>query len=139
MWNLITQLWEWDWAIPWTRAMIINAVFLGVANLIVGAIPIVYLFKANLRDPLARAVLAGTGATAFVFTVSLVALVAFHAGLILPGLVWDWITRITYLVVALGESIFLFALLRVIRGREDGYTEGYAAGYDADHGERSSA
>ena len=135
-------MWEsvfgWDWAIPWTYASVVNAIFLLVATLIVGFIPIYYLFKANLRDPLARAVLAGTSATAFIFTVSFVILVLFHAGVAVPGPLLDWLTRLTYLIVALGETAFLFALVRVIREgaitdrerereRQKNYDEGYAA------------
>jgi hypothetical protein len=104
-----------DWAVPWTTAEIIDAIFLVTATAIISAVPLVYAFRANLRDPLALAILAGTGATALVFAVSLTATVAFHAG-------WDpsestthWLARGLYTTVALGKLMLLLALIHVLR------------------------
>lgn len=104
-----------DWAVSWSAPEIINTMFLVVATLMVGSVPIVYFIKANLRDPFARAVLAGTGATAFAFTATLVALIAYHAGFNPPGPIWNWIARLTYAAVAFGEFMLLLGLLRVLR------------------------
>lgn len=113
---------EWSldptrWTIPWAPHEIVNFFFLLVATTIVTAVPVVYAVRANLRDPLARAVLAGTGATAVAFIATTLSLIGYHAGWNPPPAVWDWITRITYLTVALGKLLLLLALLRVQRER----------------------
>jgi hypothetical protein len=97
---------------------VVNTIFLVLATLLVGAVPIVYVFRANLRDPLARAILASTGATAFAFTATCASVVVYHAGFDPPVWVWNWIARLTYAAVASGEFLFLIALLRIIRGRD---------------------
>lgn len=107
-----------DWEIPWTSNEVVNTACLLLACLVVTAVPVVYGLKANLRDALARAVVFATGATALAFDGTLAALVAYHAGWSPPVEVWDWITRITYLTVAAGKALFLFAILRVIRERD---------------------
>lgn len=105
--------------VPWTRGEVIDALFLLVCCVITGAAPLYYVAKANLRDPLARAVLMGMGATTVVFQVSLAATIAFHAGWQPTVPLLHWLTRITYSAVAFGELIFLFALVVTIRERQE--------------------
>lgn len=106
-----------NWAVPWTTSQVINFLFLLVATSVVTAVPVAYAVRANLRDPLARAVLAGTGATAIAFIATTLSLLGYHAGWNPPESVWDWITRITYLTVAFGKLLLLMALLKVQRER----------------------
>lgn len=104
-----------NWAVPWAHAEVVNTIFLAVAAIIMALVPIIYAFRANLRDPLARAVLAGTGGASLAFVLTLAALIAYHSGWNPSLSVWSWLTRGTYLLVALGELLFLLALLRVLR------------------------
>lgn len=99
------------WAVPWTTDAIINTVFLALATLVVAAVPVVYATFANLRDPLARALFAGTGATALVFTVSLIVTFAFHMGWNPNAHLLNWLTRLTYVAVASGKATLLVSLL----------------------------
>jgi hypothetical protein len=79
------------------------------------AVPVVYGCRANFRDPLARALFAGTGATGLAFAITLAAIVGYHAGLNVNLDMWNWIARGTYLAVALGKATLLVALLRAQR------------------------
>lgn len=107
---------DWiDWKVPWTTGDAIDAVFLGVCCAVVTAVPLVYFLRANLRDPFARAILAGTGVTAFVFDLTLVATVAFHLGWDPDTTTLHWLSRGTYTAVAFGKGLFLIALLGVLR------------------------
>lgn len=108
--------WGVHWDIPWTTDEVINFAFLAVSCVIVTAVPLIYGFKANFRDELARAVIAGTGATAIAFDVSLAVTVAYHAGWNPEPAVWNWIARFLYTAVSLGKLLLLVALLRVLRG-----------------------
>jgi len=101
--------------VPWTRGEVIDAAFLLACCVITGAAPLYYGAKARLRDPLARAVLIGMGATTLVFQVSLVATLAFHAGWQPSVSLLHWLARITYTTVTLGELIFLLALIDSLR------------------------
>lgn len=103
------------WAVPWGYDDAIDFVFLLIATIIVTAVPVVYGSKANLRDPLARAVLSGTGATALAFIVSTVFTVALHAGWTPSALTTHWIARLLYIAVAFGKATLLVAILRLIR------------------------
>jgi hypothetical protein len=105
-----------DWSIPWSHAEVVNTIFLALATLVVGSVPVLYIVKANFRDPLARAILAGTGGTAFAFTATFVLLIAYHLGFNPDEWVWDWIARLTYTAVAFGQGLFLVALLQIVRG-----------------------
>lgn len=104
-----------NWAVPWSTAETVDFIFLVVATIIIAAIPIIYGFRANLHDPLARGVLAGTGATATAFTISVIFTVAIHAGWSPPDKTVHWIARGLYTTVALGKAVLLLALLRVLR------------------------
>src|ERR1700751_5286496 len=107
------------WAVPWQDGEAVNTCFLFVATMIVVAVPIVYGIRANLRDSLARAVLAGTGATAIAFSATLIFTLAYHAGWS-PGMwVWNWLTPAVYVAVALGKLSLLISLLRVLRNFRD--------------------
>lgn len=103
-----------------TVSEVINFVALVVAVVVTAAVPLLYSFRANLRDPLARAVLAGTGATALTFTVVLILTVGFHLGWSPDTNSWHWISGVTYLSVALGKGCLLVALLRVLRDSGEG-------------------
>lgn len=103
------------WSIPWTFNEVIDFIFLVVSTGIVAAIPVVYGWRANLRDPLARAVVTGTGSTALVFVASVAFTVAMHAGWNPPEQVLHWIIRCLYLTVAVGKSVLLIAILRALR------------------------
>lgn len=107
-----------DWAVPWPMAEIIDTIFLIVATIIVTAVPTVYGIRANLHDPLARAVIYGTGATAVAFIISLVFTFAIHAGWQPSELVGHWIARGIYASIALGKLMLLLALLRVLKAAE---------------------
>lgn len=110
------------WTVPWAPGEVVNTCFLAVATLVVVAVPIVYGMKANLRDPLARAVLAGTSATGLAFGITLWATLAYHGGWNPSVTTLNWITRGTYAAVALGKATLLFAFLRVLgvsRNRRD--------------------
>ena len=110
------------WAVPWASGEVWNTVFLAAATLVVVAVPVVYGMKANLRDPLARALLAGTSVTGLAFLITLVATIAFHYGWKPDDSTFNWITRVTYAAVAIGKATLLIALLRVIsvsRNRKD--------------------
>lgn len=103
------------WAVPWTVDEAVDFIFLAVSTLIVVAVPAVYGARANLRDPLARAVLAGTGATAVAFLISTIFTVAIHAGWHPPDSTVHWLARGLYLTVALGKAILLIAFLRLLK------------------------
>lgn len=103
------------WAVSWYPGEAVTTVFLLVATVVVVSVPVAYLLYANLRDPLARAVLAGTSVTGLAFVATLITTVAFHMG-------WDpsrdelnWIARGLYSAVAVGKAAFLLGLLRVVR------------------------
>lgn len=104
------------WAVPWTVDEVIDTVILTVTVAIVAAVPLVYAFKANLRDPLARAVLAGTSATALAFIVTLLFTMIYHySGWVPPGGAGHWIARGIYITVGLGKLLLLTALVSVLR------------------------
>lgn len=107
-----------DWVVPWGTDQAIDFFCLLVAAVVVTAVPVFYGMRANLRDPLARAVLLGTGATATAFIVATLALIAFHAGWTPNGSLWHWITRFTYLTVAFGKLMLLLALMSVLRSHK---------------------
>jgi hypothetical protein len=94
---------------------VVNTIFLAVATLIVLAVPVVYALYANWRDPLARAVLAGTSVTGIAFLVTLAATLAFHMGWEPSADELNWLARGLYAAVAVGKATFLFAVIRVIR------------------------
>lgn len=103
------------WAVPWTPDQAIDFAFLLVSTVAVAGVPLLYGMKANLRDPLARSVLAGTGATAVVFVASTIFTLALHTGWHPPDSAVHWIARGLYLTVAAGKAILLFSILRLIR------------------------
>lgn len=103
------------WTVPWGPGEAVNTVFLAVATLVVIAVPIVYGARANLRDPLARALLAGTSVTGLAFAITLWATLAYHRGWNPSTETLDWITRGTYAAVALGKATLLIAVLRLQR------------------------
>lgn len=108
----------WDFTtVPWTQGEIIDTAFLVACCTVTGLVPLIYVAQANLRDPLARAVLAGMCATTVVFQVTLVAILAFHAGWTPSVVVLHWLTRAVYLTVSVGEFTFLLGLLGAIRER----------------------
>lgn len=104
-----------DWAVPWTTDQIIDTAFLVVCCVVVTSVPLIYLRRANLRDPFARAILAGTGVTALAFNISLVFTVAIHAGWHPTEDTGHWIARGLYTAVAIGKGLFLLALIKVLR------------------------
>lgn len=104
-----------DWAIPWTPDDVIDFIFLAAATIIVIAVPLVYGARANLRDPLARAVLIGTGATGVAFLAAVIFTVATHAGWTPPAQVQHWIARGLYFTVGFGKLILLMALISALR------------------------
>lgn len=103
------------WAVPWTVDETIDVVFLATACIIVTAVPMFYVFKANLHDPLARAILAGTGVTALAFNVALGFSLAAHMGYVLPVEAGHWLARAVYAAVATGKFLLLLALISVLR------------------------
>lgn len=103
------------WANPWTINDVVNVVFLILATALLVAVPLFYIWRANLRDPLARAVLAGTSVTGLAFIARLIATFGHHFGWNVEPVVSNWITRVIYVSVALGELTFLLALLGVLR------------------------
>lgn len=103
-----------DWAIPWSTPEVIDFIFLVVSTAIVTSVPVIYGVRANFHDPLARAVVAGTGATALAFLISLIFTVALHAGWQPSASTGHWIARGIYSAVALGKLLLLVALLRVL-------------------------
>jgi hypothetical protein len=107
-----------DWAVPWSTNEVINVLLLFVTTAIVTAVPVVYGRRANLRDPLAKALIYGTGATALAFFASLVSQIAYHFGWSPSLSVWYWITRMIYLTVAFGKLLLLLALLKAIREQQ---------------------
>lgn len=108
-----------DWnSVPWSHAEMVDTAVLCAAVLVLAAIPTIYSIRANLRDPLARAVLAGSSATAVVFMATLGFLVATHAGWTPSEGLSHWIVRVTYAAVAVGNAALLYALLRVLRDEE---------------------
>lgn len=104
-----------DWAVPWTKAEAIDTVFLVVTCLVVTSVPLVYLFRANLRDPFARAILAGTGVTAAAFNTSLVVTLAIHMGWQPTQGFMHGLVRAIYVAVAVGKGLFLVALIGAVR------------------------
>lgn len=108
------------WAVPWGYNEVIDFVFLLIATTIVTAVPVVYGLNAKWRDPLARAVLSGTGATALAFVVSAAFTVALHAGWTPSALAQHWIARLLYIAVAFGKFTLLVAILRLIRANRRG-------------------
>jgi hypothetical protein len=104
-----------DWAIPWSTDEVIDFIFLVVSALVIIAVPVLYGAKANLRDPLARAVVAGTGSTGIAFAAAIILTVALHTGWTPPEQIAHWITRALYVTVALGKMTLLVAIVRVIR------------------------
>ena len=107
------------WAVPWATDDIIDFAFLSLACVIVVAVPLVYGLRANLRDPLARAVVIGTGATAFAFMVSFFFTIALHAGWNPPPTTVHWMERAVYLAIAFGKFVLLLALLSAIRAERE--------------------
>lgn len=107
-----------DWAVPWTNDDTIDFIFLAVTTLIVVAVPLVYGSRANLRDPLARAVVAGTGATAVVFGVTVAFTLALHVGWSPDPSLQHWIARAIYSTVGFGKLVLLIALVRAIREKK---------------------
>lgn len=107
-----------DWAVPWTADAVITALYLAVATTVVVSVPLVYALNADLRDSLARAILAGTGATALAFLTMLTVTIGYHAGLDLPDHTWHWMQRFIYASVALGKMTLLLALIRVLREKK---------------------
>jgi hypothetical protein len=103
--------------VPWLGGEVIDLMFLAMCCFVTGSVPLIYVYQANLRDPLARAVFAGMCATTVVFQVTLVATVAFHAGWTPSVDFLHWLTRAVYLTVSIGEFTFLLGLLGAIRER----------------------
>jgi ABC-type uncharacterized transport system YnjBCD permease subunit len=103
------------WAVSWTTDEIIDFVFLLTATVVVVAVPVVYGAYANLRDPLARAMLAGTASTGFAFAAAVVVQIAVHAGWSPDPSVFHWVARLLYITVAIGKAALLLALLKVLR------------------------
>jgi hypothetical protein len=120
-----------NWDVPWYPGEVVNTIFLAAATLVVLAVPAVYATYANLRDPLARAVLAGTSVTGVAFVVTLIATLAFHWGWEPSVDELNWLARGLYAAVAIGKATFLFAVIRVIR---EGRRERRAALRDAKAG-----
>jgi hypothetical protein len=108
-----------NWAVPWAADEVIDFVFLVTTCVIVTAVPIVYGLRANLRDRLARAVVIGTGVTAFAFCLSAVLTVGIHAGWNPPGTTLHWVARALYATVGFGKFILLMALLDALRGERE--------------------
>jgi len=109
------------WVVPWTLDEVIDFVFLVVSTIIVTAVPMVYGSRANLRDPMARALLAATGVTAAAFIITVVFTVAVHGGWSPPDQTVHWLARAIYLTVAVGKFTFLLMILaerRVSRNRQ---------------------
>lgn len=104
------------WAVPWTTDEAIDFIFLLVSTAVVVAVPLVYGARANKRDPLARAVLAGTGATGVAFIATVLFTVALHTGGVRSEVTMHWIVRFLYVTVAIGKGILLLAFLRLLRG-----------------------
>jgi len=104
------------WAVPWSFDQQIDFAFLVAATIVVAAVPIVYGVKANFRDPLARAVLSGTGATALAFIITMIYTISIHAGWQPAEQTPHWVARGLYFTVALGKAVLLVALLRLVRG-----------------------
>lgn len=100
---------------PWEPGSFVTFVVLCASTLIVLAVPLVYGLRANLRDPLARAVLVGTGAPALALALTVLATLAFHAGWEPTPLAVHWMRRLTYGGVAVGELVLLVALIKVLR------------------------
>lgn len=103
------------WVVPWTLDDSIDFLFLALATVVVTAVPMVYGARANLRDPLARAVLAGTSATALAFIATAGFTMAFHAGWNPDDMTEHWVARLLYLAVAFGKATLLIGILRVLK------------------------
>lgn len=107
-----------DWAVPWSPDELVNLVFLSIACALACAVPVVYAVYANLRDPLARAVLYGSGSAALALLTLVLANLAWHAGFAPDPSVWHWLIRLSALMVSTGVLLFLIALARVLKTRE---------------------
>lgn len=101
--------------VPWYPGEFWNFLTLILATVVVAAVPVVYATQINLRDPLARAILAGTSVTGVAFLVTVVGTLAYHAGWNPDIAVWNWVSRALYISVAMGKAAFLWALLTVVR------------------------
>lgn len=99
---------------PWMPGGVLNFVFLLVATSVTLAVPVVYALHINLRDPLARAVLAGTSATGFVFLATVTFTVAYHLGWNPSPTEENWVTRLLYSLVIVGKATFLWALMQSV-------------------------
>jgi hypothetical protein len=104
-----------DWAVPWTSDQVIDLIFLGITCFIVSSVPLVYGLRANWRDPLARAVVIGTGGTALALCATFALTVALHAGWNPPEVTIHWVARGLYFAISIGKLTLLLALLRAMR------------------------
>ena len=79
-------------------------------------IPVMYLPRANLRDPLARAMAAVSVVVALTFLLRCSISVMTYSG-VSPGLdSWHWSSRMVYFAVGVAQTLFFIAMLPILRG-----------------------
>ena len=98
----------------WTPDQTVTFVSLLFPTVVSVVIPAVYAPKANLLDPLARALLAMTTVIAATFVARTVAMALYYNGMILDSEILHWASRVNFAVIGAAEMMFLFALLRVL-------------------------
>lgn len=100
--------------VPWTLAEVIDFACLVAATLMIVAFPVLYGFRANLRDPLARALILATSATALAFLLSVFFTLYFHTGQTIDEAWGHWIARGIYLTIGAGKLLLLVQLLQTL-------------------------
>jgi len=101
--------------IPWTTDELIDFACLVAGTIMVCAFPVVYAFRARLRDRLALVMLFATGATAVAFVLTVFFTLYFHAGHTVDEEFGHWIARGLYLTVGAGKLLLLWTLLQALR------------------------
>lgn len=99
----------------WSPNQIITFITLMFPLVSSALIPLVYAPRANLRDPLARALLAVTAVVALSFVVRAAVSAAAYSGVDLDIGIWHWSSRVVYISVGVAHLMFLYAMVQVLR------------------------
>lgn len=78
-------------------------------------IPLVYIPRANLRDPLAKVLAAVTTVTAIAFLFRCWVSALYYSGASMDTEVWHWSSRLMYVLVGCSHALFLAVMLRILR------------------------